>query len=73
MKYGFTPGFGSTLVIQEKFGLPLAQELLMTTASYRGEELSARGIGFPVVPRARVIEHAIETARQLSAKPRHSL
>lgn len=73
MKYGFTPGFGSTLIIQEKLGLPLAEELLMTAASYRGEELASRGIGFPVVPRAQVLERAIELARQLSAKPRHSL
>jgi polyketide biosynthesis enoyl-CoA hydratase PksI len=73
MKYGFTPGFGSTLVLQEKLGLPLAQELLMTANTYRGAELAERGIPFPVLPRSDVLPYAYQLAKQLADKPRHSL
>lgn len=73
MKYGFTPGFGSTLILREKLGLPLAQEMLMTAGSYRGAELAQRGVSFPVVPRAEVLPHAYQLARQLAEKPRRSL
>ncbi len=73
MKYGFTPGFGSTLILREKLGLPLAQEMLMNAKNYRGAELAQRGIPFPVLPRAEVLPYAYELARQLAEKPRHSL
>ncbi|HKX29426.1 MAG TPA: polyketide synthase [Blastocatellia bacterium] len=73
MKYGFTPGFGSTLVLREKLGLPLAQELLMTANTYRGAELAERGLSFPVLPRSEVLAYAYQLAKQLAEKPRHSL
>ena len=73
MKYGFTPGFGSTLIVREKLGLPLAQEMLMTAANYRGAELAQRGIAFPVLPRAEVLPHAYQLARSLAEKPRQAL
>jgi len=73
MKYGFTPGFGSTLVLPERLGLPLASEILMTGRNYRGAELQQRGVPFPVVPRAQVLDHAIDLARNLAEKPRISL
>lgn len=73
MKYGFTPGFGSTLILREKLGLPLAQEMLMTAATYRGAELAQRSIPFPVVPRAEVVPHAYQLARTLAEKPRRAL
>ena len=73
MKYGFTPGFGSTLILKEKLGLPLAQELLMTANTYRGAELAERGVPFPVLPRSDVLASAYQLAKQLADKPRHSL
>jgi polyketide biosynthesis enoyl-CoA hydratase PksI len=73
MRYGFTPGFGSTLVLPEKLGLPLANEILTTARNYRGAELQSRGVSFPVVPRAQVLEHAMVLARSLAEKPRISL
>jgi len=73
MKYGFTPGFGSTLILKEKLGLPLAQELLMTANTYRGAELAERGVPFPVLPRSDVQASAHQLAKQLADKPRHSL
>lgn len=73
MKYGFTPGIGSTFVLPRKLGLPLAQEMLLSARSYRGAQLEKRGIPFPVVPRDEVLTQAHELARELADKPRVSL
>jgi polyketide biosynthesis enoyl-CoA hydratase PksI len=73
MKYGFTPGMGSTLVLPKKLGFALAGEMMMTASTYRGEELQRRGVPFPVVPREMVPGHALELARTLAEKPRVSL
>lgn len=73
MKFGFTPGMGSTLILTEKLGLSLAQELLFTAGSYRGGDLEKRGISFPVLPREKVLPHALTLARELAEKPRISL
>ena len=73
MKYGFTPGMGATLIVPEKLGMVLGTEMLMSAKTYRGEELKERGVGFPILPRAQVLPHAIELARTLADKPRLSL
>ncbi|MCZ8521619.1 MULTISPECIES: polyketide synthase [Paenibacillus] len=73
MKYGFTPGFGSTCIVPRKLGTVLAQEMLLTAGNYRGAELQERGVPFPVKPRAEVLDHAYVLARQLAEKPRSSL
>lgn len=73
MRFGFTPGMGSTLILTEKLGLSLAQELLFTAGTYRGGDLEKRGISFPVLPREKVLAHALTLARELAEKPRISL
>ncbi|MNU72419.1 putative polyketide biosynthesis enoyl-CoA isomerase PksI [compost metagenome] len=73
MRYGFTPGMGATYIVPQKLGFALAQELLMNAGNYRGADLEKRGITYPVVPRNQVLPHALELARQLTEKPRHSL
>lgn len=73
MKYGFTPGMGSTFILPEKLGIPLAEEMMLTARNFRGEELQKRGIAFPVLPRDEVLPYAIELARSLADKPRVSL
>jgi polyketide synthase PksN len=73
MKYGFTPGFGATLIFPEKFGNGLAQEILFTGKKYQGSELEARGISFPVLPRKEVLPYAIQLAKELAESPRESL
>lgn len=73
MKYGFTPGMGATYIVPKKLGISLAEELLLTAANYRGAELEKRGLPFPVLPREKVMSHALELARQLAEKPRVSL
>lgn len=73
MKYGFTPGMGATFILPQKLGISLAQEMLLTAKTYRGEELQMRGIPFPVVPRDKIMEYALELAATLAEKPRESL
>ncbi|HEX8611507.1 MAG TPA: polyketide synthase [Telluria sp.] len=73
MKYGFTPGMGSTFILPQKLGISLAGEMMLTASTYRGEELQKRGVPFPVVARDKVHEHALELARTLAEKPRFSL
>lgn len=73
MKYGFTPGMGSTFILPRKLGLALSEEMMLTANNYRGEELQKRGVPFPVLPRENVLEHALQIARSLAEKPRFSL
>jgi polyketide biosynthesis enoyl-CoA hydratase PksI len=73
MKYGFTPGMGATWIVPQKLGISLAQEMLIVARTYRGEELQQRGIPFPVVPRAQIMDYALELARTIAEKPRVSL
>lgn len=73
MKYGFTPGMGSTHILPLRLGAALANEMLFTAENYRGEELKEKGIPHKVVPKAEVLNEAIKLARILAMKPRLSL
>lgn len=73
MKYGFTPGMGSTFILPQKLGIALASEMMLTAGTYRGEDLHRRGVPFQVLPREQVLAQAIEIARTLAEKPRISL
>jgi 4-carboxy-3-alkylbut-2-enoyl-[acp] decarboxylase len=73
MKYGFTPGMGATCVLPRKLGVSLAEEMLLSARTYRGADLEKRGIPYPVLPRAEVLEYACQLARDLAEKPRVSL
>ncbi len=73
MKYGFTPGMGSTLVLPMKFGTVLATEMLFSARGYHGGTLRERGVGIPVVPRAETVATALKLAEDLADKPDVSL
>lgn len=73
MKYGFTPGFGSTYVVPAKLGQPLAVDMLLSARTFRGADLAARGVPFEVYPRKDVLDKALDLARDLAEKPRRSL
>jgi polyketide biosynthesis enoyl-CoA hydratase PksI len=73
MKYGFTPGMGATYVLPKKLGISLAQEMLTSARTFRGEELAKRGVPFPVLPRTEVLQYAHQLARDIADKPRMSL
>ena len=73
MKYGFTPGFGSTYIVPKRFGDLLGREMLLSAASYYGMELKERGINAKVVDKQDVIAEALAIAEELADKPRVSL
>jgi polyketide biosynthesis enoyl-CoA hydratase PksI len=73
MKYGFTPGMGSTYILPKKLGISLAEEMMLTAGTYRGEDLQKRGVPFQVLPRESVLPQALELAATLAEKPRLSL
>jgi polyketide biosynthesis enoyl-CoA hydratase PksI len=73
MKYGFTPGMGSTLVLPMKLGASVANEMLFSARSYHGGTLRERGVGIPVVPRTETVATALRLAEDLADKPDASL
>jgi len=70
MKYGFTPGMGSTCIIPARMGTTLGAEMLLTARNYYGAELKSRGAQVTVVPKAEVVARAMATAAELAEKPR---
>ncbi|MCB0209724.1 MAG: enoyl-CoA hydratase/isomerase family protein [Anaerolineae bacterium] len=73
MKYGFTPGMGSTYIIPRKFGALLGNELLFSANNYHGGVLRERGIPAQVVTKREVITTALALARDLADKSLVSL
>ncbi|MEM7413438.1 MAG: polyketide synthase [Myxococcota bacterium] len=75
MQLGFTPGMGSTVMVEAAVGAPLARELLFTGRLCKGKELAASGgpLAHSVVPRAEVREKALAIARDIAEAPRTSL
>jgi polyketide biosynthesis enoyl-CoA hydratase PksI len=73
MKYGFTPGMGATLILPKKLGISLAEEMLLSAKTYRGEDLQKRGVPFPVISRKEIMEYSMELAFSVAEKPRNSL
>ncbi|WP_033576304.1 FkbM family methyltransferase [Dickeya chrysanthemi] len=73
MRYGFTPGAGSTLILPRRLGLDLAREVLFTAREYKGGELQARGLKNPVLERAQVLPFALAAANALARMPRDEL
>ncbi|MGH8444782.1 MAG: polyketide synthase [Solimonas sp.] len=69
MKYGFTPGIGSTMVLPMKFGATLANEMLSSARGHHGGALRERGIRIPVVLRAETVATALKPAEDLADKP----
>lgn len=71
MDLGFTPGMGSTRLLEHMFTPAVAHELLYTGELRRGADFTG---GFnAVLPRARVEEHARSVALRIADKPRASL
>lgn len=75
MALGFTPGMGSTVVLEEALGAPLARELLLTGRISKGRELKAAGglIAHAVAPRAEVRARAVAIAEEMAKVPREAL
>lgn len=73
MKYGFTPGVGSTLILKEKLSEALASEMMWTAKEYTGHELKSRGASVIFKQNRDVVAEALAIAKTLARKPRYTL
>jgi len=73
IKYGFTPGVGSTYILKDRLGGTLANEMMFTAKSFTGAELQKRGASFIFENQEEVLPKAISIARMLSKKPIETL
>jgi polyketide biosynthesis enoyl-CoA hydratase PksI len=68
MDYGFTPGMGTTGLLEYVLGPALAHEMLLTGALLKGSRFEGRGFNH-VVPRAEVLGKARDLASRIADKP----
>jgi polyketide biosynthesis enoyl-CoA hydratase PksI len=73
IRYGFTPGMGTTALLGHVLGPTLAAEMLFTGRNVRGRELEAHGRLNAVVPRAGVLPAARALADQIAEQPATAL
>lgn len=69
---GFTPGMGTTLLLEHALSPAIAHELLFTGEARRGRDLARTGINH-VVPRAEVLARAQDLAARIADKPRDAV
>lgn len=68
MKYGFTPGMGSTYTIPERFGTNCGYQLLFSARQYTTKQLEALNCLLPFYQKEDVLEQALQLARDISDK-----
>jgi polyketide biosynthesis enoyl-CoA hydratase PksI len=72
---GFTPGMGSTALLEEVFGVPLARDLLLTGRMIKGREIHKAGVplSHAVVPRSDVRNRTYALATELAQAPQAAM
>ncbi|WP_037273481.1 polyketide synthase [Kibdelosporangium aridum] len=72
---GFTPGMGSTVLLEEVFGVPLARDLLLTGRMVKGREIREAGIplSHAVAPRSDVRDRTYALASEMAQAPRTAM
>lgn len=72
---GFTPGMGSTVLLEEVLGAPLARDMLLTGRVVKGRELRDAHVplSHAVVPRAQVRDRVYALAREMAQAPREAM
>jgi 3-oxoacyl-(acyl-carrier-protein) synthase/enoyl-CoA hydratase/carnithine racemase/acyl carrier protein len=73
MRFGFTPGAGSTLLFPWHLGNELSNEILFTAKDYKGADLRQRGISMPVIPRREMLESAKALAKKIVQLPSQTI
>lgn len=74
MDLGFTPGMGTTRLLQAAVGPYVAAEMMMGAQYFRGQELADRGAQVnAILTRADVEARALDVAARLCEKPRAAL
>ena len=72
MDLGFTPGMGTTQLIQAAVGEYTAAEMMYGGQYFRGSHFAGRGVNH-VVARDEVVDKALSIARRFADKPRYAL
>ncbi len=70
MELGFTPGMGTTALIQAAFGEYLAAEMMFSARYVSGRELKANARVNAILPPEQVEERALQLAARIADKPR---
>ncbi len=68
MKYGFTPGVGSTYLIPKRFGDHCGKQMLFTARHYNSQQLVEMGSLIPFYPKKEVIPLAMQLAEDITDK-----
>ena len=73
MDLGFTPGMGTTGLLEASMGVHLAAEMMYGGKLFRGSELAGRALVNYIEPRDDVPDCALDLARRFAEKPRGAL
>lgn len=74
MSMGFTPGMGSTTLLQDLFGHFVANEMMFTAKRFKGSELEKKNTNINyILPKKDVLAKARDIALQISEKNVKSL
>lgn len=73
MSYGFTPGMGTTRLLEHALSPAVAHELLYTGELRRGREFEGRSGVNHVVDKSQVRALSLDLARRIADKPRDTL
>lgn len=73
MNMGFTPGMGTTRLLQDAVGEYVAAEMMLGGQFFRGSYFEHRSLFNAVLPRNNVWDKATEMAARIAEKPRFAL
>lgn len=73
MKMGFTPGMGTTRLLEHAISPAIAAEMLFTGKTFRGSEFHGKCAVNHILPRAAIFQKALALAEDIAEKPRLSL
>lgn len=73
MNLGFTPGMGTTRLLQYAFGEYIANEMMFGGQMLKGSHFEGRSLVNYVLPRTEVLPKAMELAARMAEKPRYVL
>ena len=69
VKMGVTPELASSHFLVQRMGMGRASEMCLTGRLYSGQEAFDAGLADRVVPHAKLMDEALETARLIAANP----
>lgn len=73
MNMGFTPGMGTTRLLQEAVGEYIAAEMMYGGQFFRGSHFEKRSLVNAVLPREKIWDKATQMAWRIAEKPRFAL